>query len=529
MYSLLLRGGLVVDGSGSPGILADVALQGNKIVAVAPQLSGQAAQVIDATGLVVAPGFIDLHSHTDRTILSHPTAASQLFQGITSAVVGNCGIGPFPVNPNTKQLLEEYLTKTEGSYGSISWVDCAGFARKIAEVKPTINILPLVAHGALRIAVMGTDHRPPDAKELRQMQDLLAANLSQGAWGLSTGLIYPPGSYAKTAELLALVQVLKPSKRIYASHIRNEEGGLLPAVHEAIHIARQSGVRTIVSHLKSVGRPNWGTAITALEALAAARNQGVAIWADQYPYTATSTTLLVLLPSWLPTGDTTLLLTQLDREEQSDLLVKAIDDNIALRGGADHIQIASLESKKNRPLGGLTLEAIATLWQTVPAKAVLQLLLEERCAVGGVFFSLGERDVETILKNPEVAVGSDGYGTDHLNPTDAFPHPRSYGTFPRFLGHYVRDGHLLSLEVAIRKMTSLPAHILGLTDRGLIAPGMVADLTLFDPATICDLATFAAPHQYPLGIPYVIVNGEIIVSLGQLTGQATGQVLRPSV
>ncbi|MDR3561694.1 MAG: D-aminoacylase [Negativicutes bacterium] len=496
-------------------------------MAIGPALPGHAEQVIDATGLAVAPGFIDLHSHTDRTILENPGAASKILQGVTTEVVGNCGIGSFPVSAGHHTELEDSFNSLEGDSDiAVTWADCAGFARVVEKAAPAVNLIPLVAHGALRIAVMGSVDRPPSSGEMAQMEELLAENLRQGAWGLSTGLIYPPGSYAKIEELVALGRVLASYGAIYTSHLRSEEAALHAAVEEAVQVARASGVRVEISHLKAVGRPFWGGGAEAAIRLQALRAEGVDIWADQYPYLATSTGLSVLLSGWVHEGGREKMLQRLADPELAGQLRREIAEAVAVRGDAGTIQIAATNTPRNRALCGRTLADVAQLWQTTPADAVIRLLSEEGGVVSAVYFSLDETELETILRRPDVSVGSDGYAMNAELYKNSVTHPRSYGTFPRVLGHFVREKKLLSLETAVRKMTSLPSDILGMTDRGRIKCGFAADLTLFDPATVRDNATFIQPHLYPDGIPHVIVNGRMAVKEGRLTGDRPGRVLK---
>jgi len=527
LYSLLIKNGLVLDGSGTPGKIADIAIDEDKIAAVGSSLPGEARRVIDARGLAVAPGFIDIHSHSDRTIIDTPTADSKIRQGVTTEVVGNCGIGPFPVTAAHRSELESYFDTLEGNgHAAIDWRDFSGFAAAVESARPALNIAPLVGHGSLRIAAMGSADRPPTAAEMACMEELLAENLRQGAWGLSTGLIYPPGSFAKTEELVALGYILAQHGAIYTSHLRGESSTLQAAVEEAIHIARASGSRAVISHLKAIGRPFWGGGAKALSRLEEVRAEGVDIWADQYPYQATSTGLSALMPGWVQDGGRERMLERLTAPELAAELQQEIASQIDVRGGAANIQIAATGSPRNRGLCGRTLADASRLWQVLPEAAVIRLLAEERGSVNAVYFSLGEADLEAIMRSPDVAVASDGYAYNAEQYKDSVPHPRSYGTFVRVLGHFVREKNTLSLEAAVRKMTSLPAGIIGLNDRGSIKPGFMADLTVFDPATVNDTATFADPHRYAQGISHIIVNGMVAVEESHLTGNRAGRVLK---
>lgn len=528
MKQIVIRGAAVIDGSGRPQFQGDIAFAGDTITEVSPQIDTIGKIVIEADGLVAAPGFIDSHTHTDRKIFDNPLGDSKVMQGITTEVACNCGIGPFPAKQERLTELTTYLHTLNGTLPDtgITWSDFAGFAAAVEQQRPGINLAMLVAHGALRIAAIGLDDRPAAQAELTAMQQMLAVSLQQGAWGMSSGLIYPPGSFADTNELIALAKILAEHKAVYTSHIRGESAALAEAVAEAIRIGRESGARVLVSHLKAIGKPFWGQGLAALRQIEQARAAGVDIWADQYPYEATSTSLLALTPGWAQDGGSRALLKRLADPALRPRLLAAIRQELQVRGGADRVKIAGLKSTANRQWIGKTLEDVAAARQVPAEAAVCQLLNEENAAVNAVYFSLGEQDVEGIIQSPHVAVGSDGQAMNPQKDRQESVHPRSYGTFPRILGRFVREKGLLSLETAISKMTSLPARILRLPDRGLIRPGYKADLTLFDPEAVMDKADFNNPHQYPDGIPYVIVNGTLAVCQSRLTGDGRGAVLR---
>jgi len=528
MYSYLFRGATVVDGSGVPPRREDVAVTADRIVAVGARVDGPALHCIDADGLVLAPGFIDIHSHSDLTIFRHPGLESKAFQGVTVEVTGNCGIGAFPVEEGRERELADYLRLHDMALPAdgFSWHDCSEYADRLDRLGPAINVAPLVGHGALRIAAMGMDDRPPSPVELDRMQDFLANALRQGAWGMSTGLIYPPGSYAATSELVALARTLAAAGALYASHIRNEGKALLAAIDEAVTIGRESGVRVQVSHLKALGKGKTGRAAEALAIISAARKAGIDIGADQYPYNASSTTLAAVVPPWAQEGRTSSLVGRLRDLELRPVLLEEIGREMAAREGADGIMVIGCRSRRNRSLSGQTVASIAGLWNCSPAEAVIRLLVEEEGAVGAIFFSMTAEDVSDILSDPDVAVGSDGHGLDAAEAAGEATHPRSYGTFPRVLGRAVRDENLLTLAAAVRKMTGLPAGRLGFADRGEVRPGYVADLVLFDPAAVGDPATYADPHRYATGMVYLFVAGEPVIAQGSLTGVRSGRVLR---
>ncbi len=526
MFSYLIRQAEVVDGSGQDPFRADVALQGDRIAAVAPRIDGRADRELRAEGLVAAPGFIDIHSHTDGTIFRHPSSESKAMQGVTLEVIGNCGIGCFPVNPERKEILGEYLKMHDFDLPDLSWRDFDQYARRVESLELGINLAPLVRHGALRIAVMGAENRKPKPDELSRMETLLAESLEQGAWGMSTGLIYPPGSFASTEELISLSKVVARYGGLYTSHIRVETSALMKGLEEAIRIGRESGVRVEVSHLKAAGKHNWGLGPELLRRLELACREGVDIAGDQYPYEATSTSLSVLVPPWAHEGGVAELLKRLAAEDFAARIREEIGKEMSLRGGAENIMISHVFSARNAGVSGRRISEIAANWKTSAEEAVVRLLLEEEAAVGAIFFSLSEKDITSIMADDRVSVGSDGRGMNAAEDSGEATHPRSYGTFARVLGHYVRERKVLPLVKAVWKMSGLPASRLGLRDRGLLRPGFPADMVLFDPGAVRDPATFIRPHAYAEGVIGVWVNGQQIIEKGQFTGTRPGQVLR---
>ncbi|HSR10117.1 MAG TPA: D-aminoacylase, partial [Thermodesulfobacteriota bacterium] len=528
LQSFLIRGATVVDGSGGPPLRADVEVEGDRIRSVGPDLPKTAAQVIDGRGLTLSPGFIDIHSHTDGTIFKHPRSESKILQGVTTEVVGNCGIGFFPVDPRRADLLAGYVRVMDFHLppGGFSWTDFSGFAAAVERLRPGVNVAPLAGHGALRIAEMGADDRAPSEAELAGMKSLLEKVLRQGAWGMSTGLIYPPGTFAATDELIALAKIVARFDAVYTSHIRGESGTLLAAIDEAIRIGREGGARVEISHLKAMGKDYWGMGKQLLEKLEKARAEGVDITADQYPYEATSTSLAAMLPAWAQSGGLGEILKKLAAPELQPRLRADILQAMTTRGGPDRVLIAAVGSPEGVALSGKTVARVAALWSCPPEDAVIRILLQEKAAVRAVYFSLAETDVEAIMASPHVAVGSDGEGMNAEEDAAATTHPRSYGTFPRVLGRYAREKGILSLPLAVYKMTGLPASRLRLPERGLLKPGYAADLVLFDQDKIIDTADFQNPHRYASGIVHVWVNGVQEVSDGRLIGNTGGRVLR---
>ncbi len=528
MSSFIIRSAQIIDGSNREPFRGDIAIENGRITEVSSSIKGGGRAVIEADGLVAAPGFIDIHSHTDLTIFKHPLAESKAFQGVTTEVIGNCGIGCFPVNDGRKAVLDDYLKMHEFHLPSdgLNWNSFTQYADRLDRIGLGTNLAPLVAHGALRIAILGAEDRIPNDKEFEKMKRLLTDSLEQGAWGLSTGLIYPPGSFAKTEELVDLARIVARYGAIYASHIRGEGATLMEALDEAICIGKKSGVRVEVSHLKAMGKDNWGRGNEALLKLERARQEDVDIAADQYPYEATSTSLTALVPSWAHAGGVSELLKKLASRETAERLRIEILREIDQRGGPGRIVIAGIGSAKNMELSGKNVSQIASLWNCPPEIAVMRLLREEKTAVGAVYFSLSGEDVAAILSSDQVSIGSDGMGLNAEEDAGRSTHPRSYGTFPRILGLYAREKRTLSMAKAVHKMTGLVAERVGLKDRGFIQPGFTADLVLFDPMTIQDRSTFEQPHQYAAGVVYTWVNGCSIVQEGRMTGNTPGRVLR---
>lgn len=500
-YDLLITGGMVVDGTGSPGFPADVAVRGDRIVAVSRvALPGaRAARVIDARGKVVAPGFIDLHAHQEA-ILQMPDAESRVRQGVTTAVGGPDGGGPYPFG--------EYLARAE-------------------QLPLGLNAAWLAGFGTIRRRVMGTSDRAPTDAELAEMKRMVGEAMHQGAFGLSTGLFYVPQTYATTDEVIVLARVAADSGGFYTSHLRKEGIGLLDGVAEAIRIAREAKIPVVLTHHKVIGKAMWGASRQTLAMIDSARAEGLDVMADQYPYTASSTGFNVLVPAWAQADGDTAFARRLRDPVLRDSIEKGIVGILENdRGGGDlrRVQFASVRWKPD--LNGKTLYDWAVERGVPTTSAGAVPLVIEGVQQGGasmVYHVIDEGDVQRIMRHRWTAIASDGALS---RPGPAVPHPRNYGTFPRVLGRYVRELKVLSLPEAVRKMTSLPAARLGLGDRGRIANGLMADLVVFDPATVADRATFEAPHQYPAGIDYVIVNGVVEVDGGRLTAVRGGRVLR---
>ena len=526
-FDLLIRHGTVIDGTGRPGVAADVGVSGGRVTAVAPALEGDAARDIDASGRIVAPGFIDAHTHSDFTLLSTPGADSKVRQGITTEVVGNCGFSPAPVAPQTLDLLKEYVGFLNADL-PWNWQRLGEYYQRVSDQGCAMNLVPLVGHGAVRIAVMGFADRAPSADELVHMQRLVGEAMEDGAFGLSSGLIYTPGCYGDMAELVALAQVARQAGGVYATHMRGEGGTLEEAISEALSIGEEAGIPVQISHLKASGRENWGKMERALQTIEAARERGIAVTADIYPYIAGSTTMTSLFPAWTLEGGMDRFLARIaDRDTQRRIIDEVQGDGAGWSRatgslGWDDILVASCQHQKQ--FEGCTMAQIADAMGKEPPEAMMDFLLAEQGRVAVVLFMMCEENVALGIAHPLLMIGSDSLAL--ATGQGGKPHPRTYGTFPRVLGKYVRDERLLSLEEGVRKMTSMAADTFGLSDRGVLAEGKAADITIFDAATVADQATFDAPHQYSTGIDYVIVNGQIVVEHGVQHPVLPGQVLR---
>ena len=526
--TFVLRGGLLVDGTGGRARRADVAVERGRVTDVRPAIRTPEARVIDVPGLVVAPGFIDIHTHCDFTLQRHPRADAMVRQGVTTVVAGNCGHSTFPLGTGERRDLLQRYSAFFGDALDWSWSDAAGFIQMLSGLPLAVNVALLVGHGTARVAAMGFENRAPTRQELQQMRAAVADAMRAGVFGLSSGLIYPPGSFAATDEIVALARETARGGGFYATHLRNEGPALLEAVSEAIEVAQRARLPLQVSHHKVLGRRNWGLTRASLELIDTARRSGADITLDQYPYQASSTTLTVLLPTWAVEGGIEQMHARLANQAQRSRIREEILNGPADGGPKrdfepDTIMIASVPSG-NRELIGHSLAEVAADRGTPPADLLLDLLAEHGGSVEVVIFAIGEDDIQRVMTHPQVAVASDGWT---LHPdAGGCPHPRSYGTFARVLGHYVRENGTLSLPAAVRKMTSLPARRLGLADRGVITPGAVADLAVFDPATVVDRATFTEPHQFCAGVEHVFVNGVQVIHAAADTGRPAGQVLR---
>ena len=499
-YDLVLRNGRIVDGTGSPWYRADIAIRGDVIARIAPSIAEPATRVLDLSGQVVAPGFIDIHTHARRGIFEIPTADNYVRQGVTTLIEGPDGGSEVPLQP---------------------------FLERVATARITPNFATFIGQGSIRSEVVGSANRPPTVDELERMRGLVRQGMEQGAFGLSSGLFYVPGTFTPTDEVVELARVAGKMGGIYISHMRNEAGGIVDSVRETIAIGERGGLPTQVTHHKVIGKKYWGRSVDTLKLIDEARARGVDATIDMYPYTASSTSIqAALLPAWAQEGGRQALMKRLDdpatREKIQAESAAIIRDE---RGGGDPRNVVASSCRFDASLAGKNLAEI-TAKRGLPvtienaAETAMWIVMEGGCQ--GVFHAISEDDLQRILVHPATMIASDGeipaFG-------EAVPHPRSYGTFVRVLGLYVREKKLLPLETAIQKMSSFPAQRLGLADRGVIRTGLKADLAIFDPARVADTATFAKPHSYALGVSTVIVNGQVVFEKGAMTPARPGRVL----
>jgi len=520
MYDLLLRQGRVVDGSGAPAFRADLAVQAGRIAAIGDLSAATAGREIDASKLVVAPGFIDIHTHADLALLARPRHEPKIMQGVTTEVFSNCGLGFAPVSPEARAIQREYLLGLFGDDAGVAW-DWETVAEFLDLYRGRIatNAAYLIPHGAVRVTAMGMADRAADSGELRRMVSLTEQSMEEGARGLSTGLWYSPMSYAAPEENVALCRAVAEHGGFFAIHMRDYGDEIGPALDESMRLSAESGAPLQVSHLQLGGRRNWGRAAEMLTLIQAGRDRGLDITFDSYPYTAGSTLVQAILPTWATVGGPGRLLERLADADSRDRLIAALN---ADEREWNTIILCGAHSAVNRPYEGLAFDAIAADRGLSVGEFIVALLREDELRACFIAHAGDERDLRAFLSSGLHMIGSDGL---HLTGKT---HPRLYGCFPRFLARYVREQKLISLEEAVRRMTGAPAERMGFPDRGRLAVGMAADLTLFDPDTVRDVATFEDPLRFPEGIPYVVVNGVLVKDQGQHTGALPGQVLTPA-
>jgi N-acyl-D-amino-acid deacylase len=527
--TLVLKGGTVIDGSGSPGFRADVGVSGSRIIAVSrDELHAQ--NEIDCRGLVVAPGFIDTHSHSDLKVLNDPSLFMKVRQGITLEVFGQDGISVAPVKQADKPQLEKQLAGLLGRLGrDWDWESTAEYLTAIEFAKPGVDCSYLIPHGALRLWVMGMEDRLSTPAEREQMSVLLEHGMRDGAFGLSTGLIYPPCCYGDTGELIDLCKKVAALGGLFVVHMRSESDYLESAVEEMIEVARKSGVHVHISHFKAAGRENWAQVDRVLEMIESAQSTGLRITADQYPYIAGSTMMGAILPPWAHAGGVEATVSRLaDSEDRNRMRAQILTseraewDNFWKWSGPEGIIISDIPSGRNQDVVGKNVAEAAVMRGKEPIEFAFDLLLEERMGVSMISFSQSEDVVQKIMKLPYVNACTDGL-------LGARPHPRAFGTYPRILGRYTRELGNLSLESAVHKLSYLAAQNFGFNGYGLVKENYVANLVAFDPDKVIDKATFEDPRRYPLGIPHVVVQGVAVIKDNQEQNKLPGKVVRKGI
>jgi N-acyl-D-aspartate/D-glutamate deacylase len=526
-FDLVLAGGTVVDGTGSPAARADVGIVGDRIAAVGDLAEAEARRRIDASDRVVCPGFIDAHSHSDLSLLSDGRGLSKIHQGVTTEIVGNCGLGVAPLaSPESVTGVREaiFLVDPDASV-KWDWHSMADYFERVQAGGVSVNVAALAGHLPIHASVMGYANRPPTSDEIVHMQKLLDAALDEGAVGLSTGLMYAPISYSGVEELIALGEVVARYDRVFAMHMRNYADHLLEAVDEAITVGQASGCRIQASHLAVVGRRNWGKAGQALARIHEARARGVRARADIYPYLAGSANLSQLLPGWVHEGGTQAMVERL-RNSAERARIRA-EWQTSLVQQWDEVLVCWVRAGGDASVVGRAIVDIAAERSTPADATALDLIAEEEGQINMIAFGRSEDDLLAVLRDPETLIGSDGLAVDPTGPSGSgHPHPRYYGCYPRLLGHYVREQGAMPLESAIRQCTGLVAETFGLVDRGALEVGRAADVVVFDPARVIDQASFLEPQQFPVGIEAVLVNGTLVIDDGHHTGARPGRILR---
>jgi N-acyl-D-amino-acid deacylase len=531
-FDVLIRNGRIVDGTGAPWFRGDIGIAGDRIAAVGSLAGASAASTIDATNLVVTPGFIDLLGQSEFNVLIDGRAASKILQGVTTEVTGE-GTSIAPVND---RLIQEARAQAEHFGVEQNWRTLADYFKRLeTQSRPAINMATFVGAGGVRNYVIGKDDRPATPAELEQMKQVVAGAMEQGALGLSTSLQYVPDRFASTAEIIELAKVAAKYGGVYFTHQRSESGRILESIGEVIAISREAGIPAEIWHLKTAYKANWGKMPEVLRRIEQARASGIDLTANQYPYNRASNGLDACLPLRVREGGLEKMLARLRDPAERERIKKEMDDPNPSTwenqwygsGGGDGVMLSSVLKPELRKYEGMTLTRIGSLMGKDPRDAVMDLVIADRGESSVIISIMNEEDVHTALQHPLVGVGTDsGAQAEDGRLSESKSHPRAWGSFPRILGRYVRDEHLLTLEEAVRKITSRAAARVHLMDRGILRPGMMADITVFDPSTIRDVSTFDDPKHYSVGIRHVFVNGKPVVANGAITGERPGRPLR---
>ncbi len=538
MFDVIIRNATIIDGTGNPGYTGELAIYDKQIVKIAPKIEGEAKTVIDSKGRVVCPGFIDAHGHSDFTLFVNNRGESKIRQGITTEVTGNCGFTAGPITEEHEDDLVHYLANTivlsDDLRANWKWKTQDEFLRHCAKDGLSFNIVPLVGQGMIHVGVMGFSDKMPDEKEMDTMKSMLKRELDAGFFGMSMAFEYEPGNYMHIEEVAQMCKVLKEYGCIYTIHMQNEGMDLIPCVSHAIEIGRKSGCRVEISHLKARYPHNWGKAKEALKLIEEAKKEGLDICFDVYPYIAYGSGLIDLIPPWVKKDGPRIMC---ERLADPKLREKALYDmehglpgwDSIMKGEnwASAVQIASLKTEANKACEGKVIQEIADERSCTPYEAVVDLMVEEDASIKCVWFAMNEEELQGIMKHPDAIFGTDGRAcATYGELSKGAVHPRYYGTYPRILGKYVREEGVLTLEEAIRKSTSAVAKRFGICRRGEIKEGYFADLVIFSPEEIKETNSFKAPHSYPAGIDYVVVNGQVVIDHGEHTNNLPGEILR---
>jgi N-acyl-D-amino-acid deacylase len=527
-FDLVIKDGLIFDGTGKNEYKADIGIKGAFIQVIGRISSSRGKSVINAKNMAVCPGFIDIHNHTDVGLLVNPKAESMIRQGATTLISGNCGYSPFPI---AEETFEEFKEELKNAYQiELDWRDIKEFLSRLEQKRMALNYATLVGHGNIRGASMGFHEVPPKNEELEKMKMLMAQNIQDGAFGLSTGLEYAPGGYAQPDEITELCRIVAQYGGVYATHMRSEGDFLIESLEESIEVSRRTGVSLQISHLKIAYPRNWNKIDEALAKIEEAKKEGIDIFCDRYPYIAGSTGLSYYFPLWARQGTTEEFLARLqDPSQDSKLRAHAAQQEKKLSSW-NKVVISYVASEKNRPVEGKNILEAAGKAGKEPYEFMRDLLIEEKNQVGMVTFMMKEENLKRILSNPLVSIGSDGSAIAPYGLlSGGKPHPRNYGTFPRVLGKYIREEKILPYAEMIKKMTSVPAKKFGFLKRGVLNVDYFADIVVFDPDKVIDKASWVNPHQYPVGIEYVLVNGQVVIENGNHTGSLPGRVLRKKI
>ena len=536
-YDIVIKNGKIIDGTGNPGFYADIGIFSGKIKKIGDIKNDvKALKTIDVEGKVVCPGFIDIHSHSDYTIPFDPMVVSTIHQGITTLVVGMCGASLAPVNPDKKELFEKEfsLSAPPGEKYNVTWKTFSEYIDEMEKLGCSSNVVHVMGFGMIRLATMGYENRRPAKEDMEKMKGYIRNGMEAGAFGISTGLIYTPQVYADTEEVIEIAKEVAKYNGLYFSHIRNEGHKVIESIKEVINIVKQSGCKGgQIAHHKVSGKANWGLSKETLKLIEETNAAGISLTCDQYPYNRGATSLITLLPPWVHEGGMEKLVERLKDPKVKEKIKQDMYEGTSYESfvkniGWDCVYISSLETEKWSVYIGKSLAEITRELGSEDAFEILcEILIDEEAKGSMTVESMSEEDIKRIMTGKYTMVGTDGAAIPLTGPLSyGKPHPRYFGTFPRILGKYVREEKVMSLETAIRKMTSFPAQRLGLFDRGIIRENNWADIVIFNPETIIDKATFLDPHHHSIGIEYVLVNGQIVLEKGTHKQIKAGKILR---